>query len=331
MARRLSPLLWVSFALLAPCSVAKAQSQTGASPHYPTKPIRFIVPYPAGGPADTVARMIGQHLTATWGQGVVVDDRGGGGGLIAAEMAAKSPPDGHTLFLGAIQTHAINPALYAKLPYDPIRDFAPITPVSFDPLLLVIHPAVGAATLKELVALAKARPGQLNYASTGTGGSSQLAMELLKSIAGINLTHVPYKGATPAITDMISGQTQVTFLGVSGVLPHVRGGRLKALGISSAKRSAVAPEIPTIAESGYPGFEVITWYGVVVPAGTPREIQRMLSTEISRIVRLPDVKDRLAASGADAVSMTPEQFGAFIKSEMVKWAKVIKEAGIKAD
>ena len=304
---------------------------TSTAQQYPFKSIRLIVPYPPGGPADTLARMIGQQLTAAWGQPVIVDDRGGGGGVIAAELAAKSAPDGHTLFMAAIQTHAINPGLYAKLPYDPIKDFAPITPASFDPLLLVLNTGVPAANLKELVALAKARPGQLNYASTGIGGSSQLAMELLKSMAGINLIHVAYKGAAPAVTDMLSGQTQATFLGISGMLALVKSGRLRALAVSSVKRSAVAPEVPTVAESGYPGFEIITWYGVAAPAGTPASIIRRLNTEIARIMRLPEVKDRLAASGAEAVSTTPEQFGAFIKSEMAKWRKVIQDANIKAD
>ena len=319
-----------SLAIAAAVSLC-AGAGTSVAQQYPVKPIRLIVPYPPGGPADALARMIGQQLTATWGQPVIVDDRGGGGGVIAAELGAKAVPDGHTLFMAAIQTHAINPALYAKLPYDPIKDFAPITPASFDPLLLVLNTSVPAANLKELVALAKARPGQLNYASTGVGGSSQLAMELLKSMAGIDLIHVAYKGAAPAVTDMLSGQTQATFLGISGVLALVKSGRLRAVAVSSAKRSVVAPDVPTVAESGYPGFEVITWYGVAAPAGTPASIIRKLNTEIARIMRLPEVKDRLAAAGAEAVSMTPEAFAAFIKSEMAKWGKVIRDAGIKGE
>jgi tripartite-type tricarboxylate transporter receptor subunit TctC len=303
----------------------------GSAQTFPTKPIRILVPYPAGGPADTVTRLYGQQLAASLGQPVIVDTRGGGGGLIAAELAARATPDGHTLFLGAIQTHAINPALYAKLPYDPVKDFAPITPASFDPLMLAIHPSVAAGSVQELVSVARSRPGKLLYASTGIGGSSQLAMELLKSMAKVDITHIAYKGAAPAFVDMVAGQTHVTFLGISGLMPHVKAGRLKALAVSGAGRSATAPDLPTVAESGFPGFEVVTWYGFMAPAGTPAPVLRVLGTEFARIARLPEVKDRLAASGAEAVNMTPEAFGAFVRAEMAKWAKVIRDAGIKAE
>ncbi len=308
------------------CAAAPACAQS-----FPTKPLRVIVPYPAGGPADTVARLFGQRLAASLGQPVVVDDRGGAGGLIAAELAARATPDGHTLFLGAIQTHAINPALYAKLPYDPIKDFVPIMPASFDPLMLAIHPSVTAGSVQQLVALARSRPGKLLYASTGIGGSSQLAMEMLKSMARIDITHIAYKGAAPAFVDMLSGQTQVTFLGISGLMPHVKAGRLKGIAVSGATRSGAAPDVPTVAESGFPGFEVVTWYGFMAPAGTPAAVVRTLNAELARIARLPEVKDRLAATGAETVVMTPEEFASFVKAEMAKWGKVIRDAGIKAD
>lgn len=317
--------------LAAAAAAACGLGATAPASAFPTKPIRIIVPYPAGGPADTVTRLYGQQLSMSLGQPVVVDTRGGGGGLIAAELAARSTPDGHTLFLGAIQTHAINPALYAKLPYDPVKDFVPITPASFDPLMLAIHPSVAASNVKELVAVARSRPGKLLYASTGIGGSSQLAMELLKSMAKVDITHVAYKGAAPAFVDMVSGQTQVTFLGISGLMPHVKGGRLKALAVSGASRSPIAPDLPTVAESGFPGFEVVTWYGFMAPAGTPAAVIRTLHTEFARIARVPEVKDRLAASGAEAVTMTPEAFADFVRAEIVKWRKVIQEAGIKAE
>lgn len=298
---------------------------------FPTKPIRIIVPYPAGGPADTLARLYGQQISTSLGQPVIIDNRGGGGGLIAAEVAARATPDGHTLFLGAIQTHAINPGLYAKLPYDPIKDFIPITPGSFDPLMLASHPSVAASNVQELVKLARAQPGKLLYASTGIGGSSQLAMELLKSMAKIDIRHIAYKGAAPAFVDMLSGQTQVTFLGISGLMPHVKTGRLKALAVSGASRSHVAPDVPTVAESGFPGFEVVTWYGFMAPAGTPSAVIRTLHTELVRSAKTAEVKDRLAAAGAEAVTMTPEAFAAFVRAEMTKWGKVIKEAGIKGE
>jgi len=317
--------------LAAAAAVACGLGATAPAQAFPTKPIRIIVPYPAGGPADTVTRLYGQQLSMSLGQPVVVDTRGGGGGLIAAELAARSAPDAHTLVLGAIQTNAINPALYAKLPYDPVKDFVPITPASFDPLMLATHPSVGANNVQELIAAARARPGKLFYASTGIGGSSQLAMELLKSMAKVQITHVAYKGAAPAFVDMVSGQTQVTFLGISGLMPHVKGGRLKALAVSGASRSPIAPDLPTVAESGFPGFEVVTWYGFMAPAGTPAAVIRTLHTEFARIAKVPEVKDRLAASGAEAVTMTPEAFADFVRAEIAKWRKVIQEAGIKAE
>ncbi|MCC6535439.1 MAG: tripartite tricarboxylate transporter substrate binding protein [Burkholderiales bacterium] len=323
------PVLRATLAAAATAAIAAANPAGGQS--FPTKPLRVIVPYPAGGPADTVARLFGQRLAASLGQPVVVDDRGGGGGIIAAEVAARSTADGHTLFLGAIQTHAINPWLYAKLPYDPIKDFVPIMPASFDPLMLAIHPSVAADSVQQLVALARSRPGKLLYASTGIGGSSQLGMELLKSMARIDLTHVAYKGAAPAFVDMLSGQTQVTFLGISGLMPHIKAGRLKGLAVSGAKRSAAAPEVPTVAESGFPGFEVVTWYGFMAPAGTPASVIRALNAELARIANLSEVKDRLAAAGAETVVMTPEAFAGFVKAELTKWGKVIREANIKAD
>lgn len=297
---------------------------------YPTRPIRLVVPYAPGGGADTLARGIGQKLSESVGYSVVIDNRGGGGTILGSNLAAKSPPDGHTIILVA-STHAVVSSLYKNLPYDPIRDFAPVVRVASAPNILALHPSVPAASVKELVALAKSQPGQLVYASSGNGGGSHLAMELLRSMARIDLIHVPYKGTGPAMMDLMSGQAKLMFGGMIGTLPHVRSGRLKALAVSSAKRSPVLPDLPTISESGFPGYEAATWYGVLAPAGTPVAIVRRLNSEIIGALNHPELKQRMAGQGADPASTTPEEFAAYIKTEVTKWAKVVKEAGAHVD
>ncbi|MBI3067606.1 MAG: tripartite tricarboxylate transporter substrate binding protein [Betaproteobacteria bacterium] len=302
-----------------------------AQVQYPTKPIRLIVPFPPGGTTDVVARVIAQKLTENWSQQVVVDNRPGAGGIIGTELAAKAPADGYTLLLGSITTHAVNPSLYKKLPFDPLRDFAPVSLAVSTPQVLVVHPSVAAKSVKELIALAKAKPGQLNYASAGTGTSPHLTFELFKSMAGVNLVHVPYKGTGPAITDLIGGQVQTMITGVVALYPHIKAGKLRALGATSAKRVAALPDVPTIAESGVPGFDVASWFGVFAPAGTPKPIVTRVNAEIVKILAAPDLRQKLTAQGADPATNTPEQFAAYVKSELARWGKVVQATGARVD
>ncbi len=312
--------------LLAALSAATADAQS-----YPNKPIRFVVPFPAGGIADIMARVIGQKLTDAWNQPVVVENRTGAGGNIGADIVAKSPPDGYTLVMGSIGTHAVNVSLFSKLPYDPIRDFAPVALVIEAEGLLVLHPSVPVKTVKELIALARARPGQLVYASAGNGTASHLAGELFKSMAKIDIVHIPYKGNVPAITDLIGGQTSMIFATMPTVLPQVKAGKLHALAVASAQRSPAAPDVPTVAEAALPGFEVTNWIGVFAPAGTPADIVAKINAEIMRIMRLPEVQSRLANEGARFKPNTPNEFAAFQKNEIAKWSKLIKDARIAVD
>lgn len=314
-----------------PFAFAAAPDATaGPQPNFPTRPIRLLVPYAPGGGADTLARAIAQKLTEGAGYSIVIDNRGGGGTILGSDIAAKAPPDGHTIILVA-STHAVVSSLHKKLPYDPIKDFAPIVRVASAPNILALHPSVPAASVKELVELSRSRPGQLVYASSGHGGGSHLAMELLKSMARIDLIHVPYKGTGPALTDLLSGQAKLMFGGMIGTLPHVRSGRLKGIAVSSAKRSPVLPDLPTIAESGFPGYEAATWYGVLAPAGTPVPIVRKLNADVIGALNRPELKQRMAGQGADPAPSTPEQFAAYIKTEVTKWAKVVKESGAHVD
>jgi tripartite-type tricarboxylate transporter receptor subunit TctC len=313
------------------CSMASAADATAASPAaFPTHPIRLIVPYAPGGGADTLARGIAQKLSETLGYSIVIDNRGGGGTILGSDLAAKSAPDGYTIILVA-STHAVMSSLHKKLPYDPIKDFAPIVRVASAPNILVLHPSIAAGSVKDLVELARSRPGQLVYASSGNGGGSHLAMELLRSMAHIELVHVPYKGTGPALIDLLSGQAKLMFGGMIGTLTHVRSGRLKALAVSSATRSPVVPELPTIAEAAFPGYEAATWYGVLAPAGTPVPIVRKLNAEIAATLNHPDLKQRMSSQGADPAPTSPEEFAAYIKSEVAKWAKVVKESGAHVD
>jgi len=304
---------------------------TCAAQGYPGKPIRIIVPFPAGGIADLFGRVIGQKFSEAWGQPGVVDNRPGAGGNIGAELVAKAPPDGYTLVTGSIGTHAVNVSLFSKLPYDPVRDFAPVSLIMEAEGLLVVHPSVPAKSVKELIALARARPGQLSYASAGHGTASHLSGELFKSMAKVDMVHVPYKGNVPAITDLLTGQTSLLFATMPTVLPQVHAGRLKALAVTSSSRSPAAPELPTIAEAALPGYSVTNWIGIFAPAGTPRDVVLKLNGEIVRTMQAPDIQKRLVNEGAKFTPMTPEQFGAFVKAEIAKWAKVVKEAGIRVD
>ena len=304
---------------------------TCAAQTYPAKPIRIIVPFPAGGIADLFGRVIGQKFTEAWGQPAVVDNRPGAGGNIGADLVAKAPPDGYTLVTGSIGTHAVNVSLFSKLPYDPIRDFAPVSLIMEAEGLLVVHPSVPVKTVKELITLAKARPGQISYASAGHGTASHLSGELFKSMAKVDMVHVPYKGNVPAITDLLTGQTSLLFATMPTVLPQVQAGRLKALAVTSSARSPAAPEIPTIAEAALAGYSVTNWIGIFAPAGTPRDVVVKLNGEITRTMQAPDIQKRLISEGAKFTAGTPEQFGTFVKAEMTKWAKVVKEAGIRVD
>lgn len=297
---------------------------------YPTRAVRMIVPYAPGGGADLLARYVGQALSETFGHAFVIDNRGGGGTILGSDLAAKAPPDGYTLIMVA-STHAVLATLYKTLPFDPIRDFAPIVRVASAPNILVVHPSLHATSVKELVALAKARPGELVYASSGNGGGSHLAMELLRSITRIELVHVPYKGTGPALIDLLSGQAKLMFGGIIGTITHVRSGRLRAIAVSSAARSAAMPEVPSVAESGYPDYEATTWYGMLAPAVTPRAIVTALNARVVNALKDAKLQARIAAQGADAAAGTPEDFATYIRTEQVKWAKVVRESGARPD
>jgi len=297
---------------------------------YPTKPIRLIVPYSPGGPVDIVGRLTAQKLTDELKQQVIVDNRAGGGGNIAVEIVAKSLPDGYTLLMGANGTNAINPNLYPKLTVKPARDLVPIGMVASSPMILVVHPSVPANSVRELVAMAKAKPGSINFASSGSGSTAHLSSELFKSMAGINIVHVPYKGAGPALTDLVGGQVQIMFTGISSTLPYVKSSRLKALGVSSEKRVPILPEVPAVNEE-IAGYEVMTWYGVFAPVQLPKSYVAKLNQTLARIFATPDARQRLNALGAEPVTMSPEQFAAAISRETVKWAKVIKDSGTQPE
>ena len=301
-----------------------------ASAAYPVKPIRLIVAVPPGGPADTLSRLISPRLTQALGQPIVIDNRPGANGNIAYETVARAVPDGYTLTAVAAGV-AINPSLYRDVQYDPIADFAPITQGISVPNILVVHPTVAAAALKDLITLAKTRPRELAFASAGNGTSGHLALEQFTQMSGIEVNHVPYKGGGPALSDLIGGQVQALFSIALTAIPQVKAGRIRALAITSARRSALAPELPTVAESGFPGFEVVGWFGWLAPARTPTEIIVRLNREIVRILKLPEMQERLLALGADPVASTPEAFAAFIRSERDKWARVIRHANIRAE
>ena len=298
---------------------------------YPTKPIRIVVPFPAGGTTDVLARAAAQKLAETLGQPAVVDNRPGAGGNIGAELVAKSAPDGYTLLMGTVGTHAINPGLYPKLPYDHVKDFAPVILVAGVPNVLVINPALPVNSVPELIAYAKANPGKLNFASSGNGTSIHLSAELFKTMAGVQMTHVPYKGSAPALQDLVGGQVQLMFDNLPSSLALIKGGKLKALAVTSSTRAAALPDVPTLAESGLPGFEASSWFGLLAPAGTPPPVIAKLNGEIAKWLATPEAKEKLLAQGANAAGGTAEEFAQFIAAETAKWQKVVKESGAKVD
>ena len=310
------------------CAAAEALAQAGAvGGAYPTRAVRVVVPFPPGGGTDIISRTVAQKLGETWGQPVIVDNRAGANGIIGTDVGAKAKPDGYTLLV-VIATHAINPSLYRKLPYDTASDFVPITLMAQYPFILTIHPSLPPRTVKELIALAKGRPGQLSYASSGNGSGPHLGFELFKSTARIDVVHIPYKGAGPANIDLISGQVQLMFNNFLAAMPQIKAGKLRVLAVTSAKRSQVMPDLPTMAEAGLPGFDVTGWYAVLAPAGTPQPIVNKIQTDVATALRVPALNARLSSEGAEPVGSTPQQFAKFLTDEIRKWTKVIAEAKV---
>jgi tripartite-type tricarboxylate transporter receptor subunit TctC len=306
---------------------AQVSSAAQTADSFPSKPIRMIVAFAPGGGTDITARIAGRGITEYLGQPVVVDNRPGGGGIIGTELAARAPADGYTLITAGTGSHAINPALYRKIPYDPVRDFEPVCLVAATPYLMVVNPAVPAKTVKEFIALAKSKPGQINMGSSGSGGMPHLAGEMFQSMTATKLVHIPYKGTGAVFQDLMAGQVQVLFGDIVAVHPHVQGGRLRALGITSPKRSPSHPEVPAIAEAGVAGYDAVGWFGVFAPAHTPQPVIAKLNGAIVKYVSLPEIRERMASQGADVVASSPEQFAAVLKSDLVRWAKVVKDSG----
>ena len=320
----------VGCARLLAASVAFAAIAAWAQP-YPAKPIRVIVPFPAGGTADIMARVVGQKMTGTWGQQVVIDNRAGAGGNIAAELAAKAAPDGYTLFLCTVGTHAVHQTLYKKLPFDPIKDFSAIAYIAGVPNVVVVHPSIPAKNVRELIAFIKARPGQINFGSPGTGTSVHMSGEMLKVMAGLDMTHIPYKGNPQAVTDLLAGRIELMITNMPSVIPYIRSGKLRALAVTTKDRSPALPDLPTMKEAGMPGYESSAWFGLLGQAAVPRDIVIKVNAEVVRIVKLADVRQNLASQGADPLVMTPDEFGDFMKTETAKWAEVVKASGARAD
>ena len=298
---------------------------------YPSKPIRLVVPFPAGGSLDVVARAIGQKLTEAWGQPVVIDNRPGAGGNIGADLVAKSAPDGYTILEGALSTHAVNVSLYGKMPYDPIKDFAPITLVAVTPNVLVLNASFPVNSVPELLAYARANPGKLSFGSGSNGSAGHLAGELFKTEAGVDMVHIPYKGGAPALQALLAGDTQLMFDNLANAATQLKAGKLKALAVTTAKRSSLMPELPTLSETGLPGFDIYTWWGFMAPAGTPKEIVAKWNAEVTRILNSPEMKAFFAQQGAEPAPDSPEQFAALIRSEISKYAKIVKQSGAKVD
>jgi tripartite-type tricarboxylate transporter receptor subunit TctC len=297
---------------------------------FPSRPIRIIVPASPGGAADILSRTIAQKLADAWGQPVLVDNRTGAAGIIGAEAAAKAPNDGYTIMMGFAGVIAVNPSLYKTLPYDSVKDYAPVALVALSPLMLVVHPAVPAYSVNELIALAKAKPGQLNFASTGSGSTQHLSAELFKTMAGIDMTHIPYKGSSLAYPDLLAGNVSLMFENMLSMLPNAKSGKVRALAVTGTKRSAAMPDLPTVADS-VPGFSAVGWYGVLAPAGTDAAIVNKLSAEINRILKLPEVSERLSSLGAEPSGSTPEEFAAHIRTEIAKWGKVVRDSGARIE
>jgi tripartite-type tricarboxylate transporter receptor subunit TctC len=315
----------IALALAAPLAAADTAAQ------YPSKPIHLVVPFPPGGTTDILARDVAQKLSETWHQQVIVENRPGAGGNIGADLVAKAAPDGYTLVMGTVGTHAINPSLYKKMPYDHVKDFAPVILVAGVPNVLVVNPSLPVHSVQELIAYAKANPGKLNFASSGNGTSIHLSGELFKAMTGVQMTHVPYKGSAPALTDLMGGQVQLMFDNLPSSLGFIKAGKLRALAVTSAARSATLPDLPTIAESGLPGFEASSWFGVLAPAGTPRDVVQKLNHAIAAWLATDDAKQRLLAQGAIAAGGSPESFAKHIDAETTKWAKVVAESGAHLD
>jgi tripartite-type tricarboxylate transporter receptor subunit TctC len=320
---------FAAFALL--CAPAIAPLAADSIATFPSKPVRLVVPFTPGGSTDILARALGQKLSESWGQPVVIDNRPGAGGIIGMETVARAAPDGYTLVMGHVGTLAANPALYKTLPYDPVRDFAPVTLIAMVPNVLVVGPAMPARTVAEFIALAKAKPGKLDYGSGGNGSAAHLATEYFKLKAGVDLQHIPYKGTAPALADLLGGQIALMITGLPPVLAHAKSGKLRILGVASLQRLKQFPDIPTIAESGVPGFEATQWYGILAPAATPADVVAKLNREIVKALKDPAVAEKLASEGADPVGNSPEQFAAFIKSEIDLWGRVIRATGARAD
>jgi len=308
-----------------------AFAATASAQAWPAKPIKWIVPFAPGGTTDILARTVGEKLSTALGVPVVVENRPGAGGGVGAELVARAAPDGYTIMGGTISTHAINASLYKDLPYDPIKDFVPITMIARVPNMLVVNPGVPAKDVKELIVLLKTNPGKYTFASSGNGTSQHLSGELFKTMAGVDMQHIPYKGSPPALQDVVGGQVTMTFDNITTAWPLAKAGKLKALAVTTAKRSDVAPDVPTLAESGLSGFEVGSWQGVFAPAGTPPAIVKRLNTEIVKILAMPDVREKLGALGAEIVADSPEEFAAIVKAEVVKWSDVVKKSGAKVD
>jgi tripartite-type tricarboxylate transporter receptor subunit TctC len=323
------PKLRLTTAFILCCALAAGPA--GAQQSYPSKPVRMVLPYPPGGGSDTIGRPLAQKLTESLGQQVVVENRGGANGNIGMEHVARATPDGYTIVFALTAQLAINPGLYSRVPYDPVKDFAPITLLGTGAYILVVHPSLPAKSLKQLVALAKAQPGQIAYSSSGNGSGGHLAAELLNSMAGIRMLHVPYKGGGPALMDLIAGQVQVLFSTQLASWPHIQSGRIRALAVSTAKRPASIPDLPTVAEAGLPGYDSGVWYGVLAPAGTPRDIIARLNGDVIRALNQPDYRGLLVNNAIDPIGSPPEQLGQYIKTELVKWAKVVKDAGVRVD
>jgi tripartite-type tricarboxylate transporter receptor subunit TctC len=318
-------LIAVSALSMLLCWVAPVSAQT-----YPSRPVRIIIPLSSGGTTDVPGRIVAQRLSESLGQQFFVENRPGAGGIIGADAVAKAKPDGYTLLLTATP-HVITPGLYKSIPYNAVTDFAPVTRIASGPYVMVVHPSLGVNSIRELVALAKAQPGKIDFASSGNGSAQHLVGALFASMAGVNINHVPYKGSGPATADMISGIVKLGFPGTPIAIPHIKAGRLKALGVTTSRRSAQLPDVPTIAEAGVPGYEAIVWVGLLAPLATPREIIHRLNSEIVKMLRLPEVEQLLQASGVDPTPTTPEEFGAYVKSEFDKWQKVVKESGATAN
>jgi tripartite-type tricarboxylate transporter receptor subunit TctC len=318
-------LRWTLGALFA-CIATVASAQS-----YPNRAIRLVVPFPAAGTTDILARAAAQKLTEAFGQSVVVDNRPGAAGNIGSDLVAKSAPDGYTLLMGTVGTHAINPSLYSKMPYDHVKDFVPVVLVAGVPNVLVVNPALPVNSVADLIKLAKDKPGQINFASSGSGTSIHLSGELFKTMAGVDITHIPYKGSSPALTDLMGGQVQIMFDNLPSALPQIKAGKLRAIAVTSLKRAPVLPDVPTISESGLPGFEASSWFGVLAPAGTPAPIVARINAEVNKWLQSTDARERLLSQGAEAAGGSPEQFANHIRAESEKWAKVVKASGAKVD